>query len=84
MKARITALLLALLAAALFLRPPQQEKTVYVIMQTTESGEVRYVETERIPTEYEDKTEDDANALVVIILIVIIVWLFGECGSESP
>ena len=83
MKARITALLLALLAAVLFLRPPQ-EKTVYVIMQTTESGEVRYVETECLPTEYEDKTEDDATALVVIILIVIIVWLFGECGSESP
>ena len=83
MKARITALLLVLLAAVLFLRPPQ-EKTVYVIMQTTESGEVRYVETERLPTEYEDKTEDDATALVVIILIVIIVWLFGECGSESP
>ena len=83
MKARITALLLALLAAVLFLHPPQ-EKTVYVIMQTTESGEVRYIETERLPTEYEDKTEDDANAIIVIIVIVILVWLFGECGSESP
>lgn len=75
-------MLLVLLAAVFFLRPPQ-EKTVYILVQTTESGEVRYVETEHIPTENEDESENEPNTLIVIIVIVLLLWLIGECSSET-
>ena len=75
-------MLLVLLAVVFFLRPPE-EKTVYILVQTAESGEVLCVETKHIPTENEDKSENEPNTLIVIIVIVLLIWLIGECGSET-
>ena len=81
MKSGVAAWLLALLAAVLILRPPQK-KTVYVIVQTTESGEIRYTEAEQIPTENEDRYEDESDIAIVIIVIIILVWLLGCSETE--
>ena len=81
MNAKVPAWLLALLAAVLILRPPQ-EKTVYVIVQTAESGEIRYTEAEEVPTENGDRSEDESDIAIVIIVIIILVWLLGCSETE--
>lgn len=82
MRSRVLAWLLALLAAVFILRPPQ-EKTVYVVVQTTESGEVRYTEAEEVQVDNGDGSEDESTVVIVIIAIIILVWLLGYSSSET-
>ena len=82
MRAGVPVWLLILLAAVLILRPPQ-EKTVCIVVQTAESGEVRYTEAEEFPTENGDGSEDESTVAIVIIVIIILVWLLGYSEAET-